>query len=179
MMVAVKRCISRYKTSDNDYIIKYNMYRFVKFIIRCINAHNRLASEPLIGILTELCIVPNAGKWGQRTMISQDLITKIREVVEGFPLPHKTSILEIWDRWVESDPAEPYYESWSTFASKYDDNEALYTEMRVYIKRVANELREIEVPPTMWQKVAKALAAVASIFLVVILAISRVARASE
>jgi len=51
--------------------------------------------------------------------------------------------------------------------------------MRVYLKRVTNELRELEVPLTNWQKVAKALAAVASVFLVIFLALSRVMRGAE
>ncbi len=112
-------------------------------------------------------------------MISDEWNSKIRDSIDGFPEPHRTTIHEIWEDWLETDPTKPYYESWSAFASKRDDSDALYTELRVHIKRVTNELRELEVPPTMWQKVAKALAAVASIFLVIILAISRVARASE
>jgi hypothetical protein len=112
-------------------------------------------------------------------MIPENWENEVRETIERFPQPHKDKILEAWYEWLQTGPEAPFYQSWSDFASRFDDQEALYTELRVYIKRVTNELRNREVPMTLWQKAAKALAAVASVFLVIFLAISRVARAAE
>ncbi len=112
-------------------------------------------------------------------MIPTEWEDKIRNSIQRFPPPHTEIILGYWEEWLSTGPESPFFESWREFASMKDDREALYTEIRVYIKRVTNDLREFEVPLGTWQKVAKALAAVASIFLVVFLALSRVARASD
>lgn len=112
-------------------------------------------------------------------MIPEDWASKVQESVERFPQPHKDKILAAWQEWLETNPEAPFYESWSRYSTRFDDEEALYTETRVYLKRVTNELREFEVPLTNWQKVAKALAAVASVFLVIFLALSRVMRGAE
>lgn len=114
-----------------------------------------------------------------KTMIPTEWEEKIRSSIQRFPTPHNDTILGYWVEWLSSNPIAPFYESWTEFASMKDDEEALYTEERVYVKRVTNDLREYEVPLKTWQKVAKALAAVASIFLVIFLALSRVARASD
>ena len=111
--------------------------------------------------------------------MTTDWQDKVRDTIEGFPEPHREEILQLWIEWLETSPESPLYESWVAFTSKADDEEALYTERRVYIKRVKNDLRDIEIPPKGWQKVAKALAAVASVFLVLFLALSRVFRAAE
>ena len=103
----------------------------------------------------------------------------MRKSIEQFPQPHRDKILTAWNEWVQTNPEAPYYESWSKYSTKIDNEEALYTETRVYLKRVTNELREFEVPLTNWQKIAKALAAVASVFLVIFLARSRVMRGAE
>ena len=108
-----------------------------------------------------------------------DWETQVREVIEGFPAPHREEILEIYIEWIETNPEEPLYQSWTEYSSKIDDQEALYTEKRVYLKKVANTLREMEIPLKRWQKVARALAAVASVFLVIFLAISRAMRVTE
>ncbi|MHA2425708.1 MAG: hypothetical protein ACXAEF_13035 [Candidatus Thorarchaeota archaeon] len=112
-------------------------------------------------------------------MIPDEWEDKVRKTIHKFSPPHNNTILGYWDEWLDSNPEPPYHESWTEFASHKDDQEALYTDERVYLKRVANDLREFEVPLSTLQKVAKALAAVASIFLVIILALSRVARASD
>ncbi|MFW9848460.1 MAG: hypothetical protein ACFFF4_04925 [Candidatus Thorarchaeota archaeon] len=112
-------------------------------------------------------------------MIPIEWEEKIRKSIQNFSHPYNTTILGYWDEWLATNPESPFYESWNQFASLKDDQEALYTEIRVYLKRVTNDLREFEVPLNTWQKVAKALAAVASIFLVIFLALSRVARASD
>ncbi len=112
-------------------------------------------------------------------MIPIEWEEQIEKVISSFPTPHNTSIKSIWDEWLALNPESPYHSSWSEFASTRDDQESLYTETRVYMKKVTNELREYEVPLTTWQRVAKAFAAVASVFLVIFLAISRVARASD
>jgi hypothetical protein len=112
-------------------------------------------------------------------MIPVEWEDKITSTIQQFPSPYNKSILGVWEEWLKTDPESPFYENWTDFSSARDDEEALFTETRVYFKRVANELREREVPPTSLQKIAKALAAVASIFLVIFLAISRVARASD
>ncbi|TFG94071.1 hypothetical protein E4H12_15840 [Candidatus Thorarchaeota archaeon] len=104
---------------------------------------------------------------------------KIRDTIEGFPEPHREGILQVWIEWLETNPETPLYDSWTTFSSKVDDDEALYTQRRVYLKRVKNDLREMEIPLKGWQKVAKGLAAIASVFLVLFLALSRVFRATE
>lgn len=108
-----------------------------------------------------------------------DWEANIRGTIEGFPEPHREEILDIWIKWLESNPEEPLYKSWEAFSASADDSEALYTERRVYLKRVKNDLRDMEIPLKNWQKVAKALAAVASVFLVLFLAISKLFRAAE
>jgi hypothetical protein len=108
-----------------------------------------------------------------------DWENKIRDTIERFPEPYRGEILSLWIEFLETNPEEPLYESWALFSSKADDEEALYTQRRVYLKRVKNDLREMEIPLKGWQKVAKALAAVASVFFVVFLALSRVFRAAE
>ena len=112
-------------------------------------------------------------------MIQEEWELKIRDIINGFPQPYQDTIVQYWDEWLTNNPEPPFFESWSNFASMKDDSEALFTETRVYLKRVTNELRDREIPLSTWQKVAKALAAVASIFLVIFLALSRVARASD
>ncbi|TFH06877.1 MAG: hypothetical protein E4H14_09770 [Candidatus Thorarchaeota archaeon] len=111
--------------------------------------------------------------------MSNDWDNKVRTTIEGFPEPHRQELLQLWNEWLETNPESPLYKSWATFSSGADDEEALYTERRVYFKRVRNDLRDIEVPLKGWQKVAKVLAAVASVFLVLFLALSRVFRATE
>jgi len=121
----------------------------------------------------------SAGKMRCKFEMINDWENKIRSTIEEFPEPHREEILHLWIDWLETNPESPLYESWATFSSSADDEEALYTERRVYLKRVKNDLRDIEIPLKRWQKVAKALAAVASVFLVLFLAISRVFRATE
>ena len=104
---------------------------------------------------------------------------QIRDTIEGFPEPHREEILQVWFEWLETNPEAPLYQSWAAFSSKVDDDKALYTQRRVYLKRVKNDLREMEIPLTGWQKVAKGLASVASVFLVLFLALSRIFRATE
>lgn len=111
--------------------------------------------------------------------MTTDWDEKIRQTIDGFPEPHREEILQLWIEFLETNPAIPLYESWTAFSAKADDEEALYTQRRVYLKRVKNDLRDMEIPVKGWQKVAKALAAVASVFLVVFLALSRVFRATE
>ncbi|MHA2020421.1 MAG: hypothetical protein ACW96N_01820 [Candidatus Thorarchaeota archaeon] len=112
-------------------------------------------------------------------MLPNDWESSVRESIERFPQPHKDKILAAWYEWLQTNPESPYYESWSEYSTRFDDQDALYTETRVYLKRVTNELRDFEVPLTNWQKIAKALAAVASVFLVIFLALSRVMRGAE
>lgn len=112
-------------------------------------------------------------------MATDDMMDSIRAVIEAFPEPHRTDILGIWDDYVDANPQSPYYLSWSQFSASSDDPNALYTERRVYLKRVKNELRDYEIPLKLWQKVAKGIAAVASVILIVFLAISRVFRVTE
>ncbi len=112
--------------------------------------------------------------------MTMDSITdSVQETIENFPEPHRSEILELWEEWLDTNPQSPLYMSWSEFSAKSDDQDALFTERRVYLKRVKNELRDQEVPLKTWQKVAKGLAAIASLFLVVFLAISRVFRAAD
>ncbi|MFX0108073.1 MAG: hypothetical protein ACFE7R_07305 [Candidatus Hodarchaeota archaeon] len=112
-------------------------------------------------------------------MLPENWETSVRDTIDRFPQPHRETILGTWYNWLHTEPEAPYYISWSEYASLIDDKEALYTETRVYIKRVSNELRDLEVPLTTWQKVAKGLAAIASVFLVIFLALSRVLRGAE
>lgn len=123
--------------------------------------------------------VVTPGSNGVQIMLPIEWEEEIEKVIASFPPPHSTSIGKIWDDWLAQNPEPPYHTAWSDFASTKDDQESLYTETRIYLKKVTNELREFEIPLTTWQKVAKAFAAVASIFLVIFLAISRVARASD
>ena len=112
-------------------------------------------------------------------MLPNDWEKSVRDTIEHFPEPHRDKIAEAWYEWLQTNPEPPFHESWSDFSAMIDDHEVLFTETRVYLKRVTNELRDLEVPQTTWQKIAKALAAVASVFLVVFLALSRLARAAE
>ncbi len=104
---------------------------------------------------------------------------KIQATIESFPEPYRAEILQLFFEWVETNPEPPLYSNWAEFSVKIDDQTALYTEKRVYLKRVKNDLRDLEHPPKRWQKAAKVLAAVASVFLVIFLAISRVFRGAE
>jgi len=112
-------------------------------------------------------------------MIPLEYDEKIRRVIAGFPQPYRDEILAAWDEWVASNPEPPFYRAWAQHASTLDDPEALYSDRRVYLRRITNELRELEGPKTIWRKVAKALAAMASFFLIVFLALSRLARGAE
>jgi len=112
-------------------------------------------------------------------MTMESITDSVRETIEIFPEPHRSEILELWNEWLDTNPQSPLYMSWSDFSAKGDDQNALFTERRVYLKRVKNGLRDREVPLKTWQKVAKGLAAIASLFLVVFLAISRVFRVAD
>lgn len=111
--------------------------------------------------------------------IPNDWESRIREIIKGFPSPHREEILQLWNEWLKSKPEPPLYENWSIYSSKIDDQDALYTDTRVYLRKIKNELREMEIPLKLWQKVAKTLAAVASVFLVIFLALSRAMRVTE
>lgn len=137
-----------------------------------------MISQHLIGNWHEFRY-SSAGKMRCKFVMKKDLDSKIRNTIEGFPEPHRQEILQLWIEWLETEPQTPLYENWTVFSSKFDDEKSLYTERRVYLKRVKNDLRDIEIPLKGWQKVAKALAAVASVFLVLFLALSRVFRAAE
>jgi hypothetical protein len=104
---------------------------------------------------------------------------RIERIIQTFPKTYRDDILKLWYSWLDTSPASPLHESWSEFSQQSDDQEALFSEKRVYLKRVRNELREIENPPGNLQKIAKALASVASLILVVFLAFSRVFRVAE
>jgi hypothetical protein len=112
-------------------------------------------------------------------MTMDSIVDSVREIIEDFPEPHRNEILELWDKWLETEPQIPLYISWSEYSVQGDDQNALFTERRVYLKRVKNELRDHEIPLRTWQKVAKGLAAVASLFLILFLAISRIFRVSD
>lgn len=116
---------------------------------------------------------------GCTNMLPDDWEMSVRDSIERFPQPHRDKIMEAWYEWLQMNPEPPYHKSWSEYSARLDDQESLYTETRVYLKRVTNDLRDLEVPQTTWQKIAKALAAVASVFLVIFLALSRLARAAE
>ncbi|NWF95595.1 MAG: hypothetical protein HXY34_05600 [Candidatus Thorarchaeota archaeon] len=112
-------------------------------------------------------------------MIDSRTDDAIGGIINEFPQPYRDATMRLWELWKNTDPTPPYYLSWSEFASNHDDAGALYTEQRVYNRRITNELRSLEVPRTLRQRVAHALAAVAGIFLVVFLALSRALRAAE
>jgi hypothetical protein len=111
--------------------------------------------------------------------LADDWEARVQDVIEGFPAPHREEILEVYIEWIDTNPEEPLYQNWAEYSTRIDDQEALYTERRVYLKKVTNELREMEIPLKRWQKVARALAAIASVFLVIFLAISRAMRVTE
>ena len=111
--------------------------------------------------------------------LPDDWEKQIQEIINGFPSPHREEILEQWFKWLKTEREVPMYQSWDEYSSTIDDQEALYTERRVFLKKIRNELREMEIPLTRWQRVAKTLAAVASVFLVVFLALSRAMRVTE
>lgn len=104
---------------------------------------------------------------------------RIETTIRSFPPTHQDDILKLWFAWLDTNPQSPLHESWTDYTADSDDREALFTERRVYLKRVANELRETENPPSRLQRVAKALASVASLFLIVFLALSRAFRVAE
>ena len=137
-----------------------------------------ILAQHLIGKWREF-YCSSAGKMRCILQMTIDWENKIRNTIEGFPEAHRDKILQLWFDWLETEPQSPLYESWAEFSSKIDDDEALYTERRVYLKRVKNDLRDFESPPKGWHKVAKALAAVASVFLVLFLALTRVFRVAE
>ncbi len=104
---------------------------------------------------------------------------QIESTIRSFPSTHRDDILKLWFSWLDTNPESPLHESWTEYSRNSDDTEALFTERRVYLKRVANELRETENPPSRLQRIAKGLAAVASLFLIVFLALSRAFRVAE
>jgi hypothetical protein len=112
-------------------------------------------------------------------MTMDSMVDSVREAIEEFPEPHRSDILELYEEWLETNPQAPLYESWSDYSAQSDDQNALFTERRVYLKRVKNELRDREIPLKAWQKIAKGLAAVASLFLIIFLAISRAFRVAD
>jgi hypothetical protein len=112
-------------------------------------------------------------------MSMENIVDSVRDTIDVFPEPHRSEILELWEDWLDTNPQCPLYLSWSEFSTKSDDPNELFTERRVYLKRVKNELRDREIPLNLWQKVAKGLAAIASLFLIAFLAISRVFRVAD
>ena len=112
-------------------------------------------------------------------MTTEDITDSVREKIEEFPEPHRSDMLQLWEEWLKTNPQHLLYISWSAFSAKNDNQNDLFTERRVFLKRIKNELRNHEVPLTLWQKVAKGLAAAASLFLIVFLAISRVFRVTD
>jgi hypothetical protein len=112
-------------------------------------------------------------------MTYEELDARIHRLIDSFPQQHRSLILDLWSKWTATSPEPPFYLSWSKFASQTDDASMLYDENRIYVRRITNEIRDMEVPKTAWQKVAKALAAVASAFFVFIMALSRAARAAD
>jgi hypothetical protein len=124
--------------------------------------------------------MPSAGTLGvHRKMDADDMMVSVREVIDQFPEPHRSDIFKLWEDYLDTNPQSPYYVSWTEFSAQSDDANALYTERRVYLKRVKNELRDQEIPLKLWQKVAKGFAAVASVFLIIFLAITRVFRVAD
>jgi hypothetical protein len=141
---------------------------------------SRAYSEHLIINKKNSIIVPQPGKYEVHTMPTpEDWASRVQEIINGFPSPHREDILEQWNKWIETNPEQPLYQSWADHASSIDDQEALYTERRVFLKKVTNELRDMEIPLTRWQRVAKTVAAIASVFLVIFLALSRAIRVTE
>lgn len=112
-------------------------------------------------------------------MIDENWEKIIEQKIDGYPERERNAILEIWYDWLDSSPTVPYYESWEEFAAERDDPITLYSETRVYVKRVRNELRDMEIPQSNRQRIARALAAIASIFVVFFVAISRLLGRSE
>ncbi len=39
--------------------------------------------------------------------------SRIQEVIEGFPEPHRTEILELFIEWIETNPDQPLYQNWT------------------------------------------------------------------
>ena len=111
--------------------------------------------------------------------LPDDWENRVQDTINGLPSPHREEILEQWYEWLKTNPETPLYQSWTDHSSTIDDQEALYTERRVHLKKITNELRDMEIPMNRWQRVAKTLAAVASIFLVAFLALSRAMRVTE
>ena len=103
----------------------------------------------------------------------------IVRTIQGFPEPEREAIFDLWYDWLASFPVEPFYKSWEEFAAARDDPAALYSETRIYIKRVRNEIRDLEIPKTNRQRIVKALAAVASVFVVIFMAFTRLFSRSE
>lgn len=112
-------------------------------------------------------------------MLDEKWEREIREKINLFPKGERDKILHIWNQWLDSNPVAPYYESWIEFASHYDDSTALYTDTRVYIKRVRNELKNFEIPKSNRQRVAEILAAIAGVFVLIFVTISRFFSSSE
>ena len=112
-------------------------------------------------------------------MIDENWEKTIEHKIDGFPEKERNAIFAIWNDWLDSSPTTPFYQSWEEFAAERDDPMELYSETRVYVKRVRNDLRDMEIPQSNRQKIARALAAVASIFVVFFVAVSRLLSRSE
>ncbi|TXT55853.1 MAG: hypothetical protein BAJATHORv1_30236 [Candidatus Thorarchaeota archaeon] len=113
------------------------------------------------------------------TAETRDEFSQVLSKIEKIPSPHKENVLDIWERWLESKPQQPYFEDWFIFAQQYDNQQELFTETRVYIRMVRNALKDLETPKTIYRKVRKAIVSIASFFFVIFLAISRFARAGD
>lgn len=112
-------------------------------------------------------------------MIDDKVEARINTVIDRFPEPHGSEIRDIWAKWTATNPEAPLHVSWSRYAAEFEEQSLLYSERRVYLRRITNELRDAETPRNNWQKIAKALAAVASAFFLFFMALTRAARAAE
>ncbi len=112
-------------------------------------------------------------------MIDNEVEARISTVIDRFPEPHGAEIREIWSKWTSTNPEAPLHLSWSRYAADFEEQSLLYSERRVYLRRITNELRDAETPRNSWQRIAKALAAMASAFFLFFMALTRAARAAE
>ncbi len=111
--------------------------------------------------------------------MEQEWISRIEGIIEGFPEPHRDIVRGLWNKWLKQNPAPIYFENWDNFIKKNYTPEPLYDEVMIFIKRISNELKELEFPPKGWQKVTKVLASATGALVVGVMILSRILRATE
>ncbi|MEM2141692.1 MAG: hypothetical protein QXS20_11035 [Candidatus Thorarchaeota archaeon] len=114
-----------------------------------------------------------------RVIDPQEMERKVNRILSALPTEDRTYVSRLWSEWRASEPVVPLYMSWLNFALARGNDESLFDRRTISIRRIANEIRDMEVPKSTRQRIVAALSALATAFFLVIMALSRLVRASE